>query len=633
MKNYSLGPDELKLFRRRTTVIVMVIAFIFSSLASRLWYLQIVNGEKYAEYSQGNRIRLVPQAAPRGIIYDRNGIALADNRPAYHLQLVREDTPDLEKTLRNLSDTLDISYVYLLKKVEDHRHQAPFRPVILDEDLEYKKAVIAETFQEDFPGVSIVVQSKRFYPHDKIAAHVLGYVGIRNEAQEEEMPKNKRTSGRIVGQASMEKIHNDILIGIDGGKQVEVDHLGRELNVLSKPVNPIPGHDVYLTIDARIQELIYSNMRGKSGAVVVMQPKTGEILGMGSFPSFNPNLFSDGISRRNWSRLMKNPDNPLENKAIQGTYPPGSTFKLVTAYAGLDQNIIDQQSTYPCNGYYYLKGRKTPFKCWRYKLGGHGTVDLRKAIKESCNVYFYNVAVEVGIDHLHEYGQQFGFGRKTDIPLLVEKSGLMPSPAWKKKTYGERWYPGETPPVAIGQGFVTATPLQVLNFINIIANRGMAVRPRLIMENASRQQNAPQYQPTGLSSEYLDLIRQGLLAAVNEQHGTARVIRSKFMQLAGKTGTAQVVGHKTTKNWEDDKKNQKKFRNHAWFVAFGPAENPEVSVVVLVEHGGKGSQAAGPIAKKILDYYIEHIYEPVQAADNQLHAQTFFADRLQAAFQ
>ncbi len=633
MKKKSLELEELKLFRIRTTIIVLVIALIFSLLASRLWYLQIINGEKYEEYSQGNRIRLVPQPAPRGIIYDRNGIALADNRPTYHLQLIREDTPDLEKTLRNLAETLDISYVDLKKKVEDHRHQAPFKPVILDKDLEYKKAVIAETFQEDFPGVSIVVRSKRFYPHDKIAAHILGYVGIRSEAQEEEMPENKRSSGHIVGQASMEKIQNDILIGTDGGKQVEVDHLGRELNVLSRPVNPIPGHDIYLTIDSRIQEFIYSNMQEKSGAVVVMRPKTGEILGMGSFPGFNPNLFSDGISRKNWRRLVNNPENPLENKAIQGTYPPGSVFKLVTAYAGLDQNIIDEQSTYFCNGYYYLKGRRTPYKCWRYEYGGHGTVDLRTAIKESCNVYFYEVAEKLGIDLLHEYGKRFGFGKKTGISLLDEKSGLMPSSAWKKKTFGERWYPGETPPVAIGQGFVTATPLQVLNFINIIANGGVSVQPRLMLGNASQEQNLPQYQHTGLSRDFLSLIRDGMLAAVNEQRGTARVVRSKFMQFAGKTGTAQVVGHKTTKNWEDEKKNQKKFQNHAWFVAFGPADNPEISVVVLVEHGGKGSQAAGPIAKKILDYYIENYLHPDHAIDNHERFQSLFAKRLQVAFQ
>lgn len=627
MKTTALEPEEIQLFRIRTVVIAIVIALIFSLLASRLWYLQIVHGEKYAEYSQGNRIRLVPQAAPRGVIYDRNGVALADNRPAYQLQLIREDTPDLEKTLRNLSQALNIPYVTLQKKLEDHRHQARFKPIILQQDLEYKKAVIVETYQEDFPGISIVVQSRRFYPHDKIAAHILGYVGIRNEKQEEQLPKNKLSSGHIVGQSSMEKLHNDTLIGTDGGKQIEVDHVGRELRILSKPVNPIPGNDVYLTIDTRIQQFIYSTMKGKSGAVVVMRPKTGEILGMGSFPNFNPNLFATGISRKNWDRLMHNPDNPLENKAIQGTYPPGSTFKLVTAYAGLDQKIIDDQTTYVCDGYYYLKGRETPYKCWNHEQGGHGKVDLQKAIRESCNVYFYQVAVELGIDRLNKYGETFGFGQKTGIQLLDEKAGVMPSRAWKLKTFGERWYQGETPPIGIGQGFVTVTPLQVLNFINILANGGKGVRPHLILN-----ETLPPFQPLGLSEQYLRWIREGMSAAVNEDRGTARVVRSKILELAGKTGTAQVVGHKTTQNWEEEKKKLKEFQNHAWFVAFGPVENPEISVVVLVEHGGAGSRAAGPIAKKILDHYIDNFYVPSHAVDKEKQTKTLFGQRLHAAF-
>ncbi|MBF0287524.1 MAG: penicillin-binding protein 2 [SAR324 cluster bacterium] len=627
MKARPLEPEELRLFRNRSIIIGIVIAFIFSLLASRLWYLQVLNGEKYVEISRGNRIRLIPQAAPRGVVYDRNGIALADNRPAYQLQLIREDTSDIETTLRNLSTALGIPYAALLKKLEDHRFQAPFKPIILAEDLDYKKAAIIETYQEDFPGISIVIESRRFYPHNKIASHMLGYVGIRSEEQEKALPKNKWSSGRVVGQASIELIHNDTLIGTDGGKQIEVDSAGRELRILSKPVHPISGNDIYLTIDTRMQRFIHSTMKGKSGAVVVMKPKTGEILGMGSYPSFNPNLFASGISRKNWKRLINNPEHPLENKAIQGIYPPGSTFKLVTAYAGLAEKIIDENTTFFCNGYYHLKGRQTPYKCWSWKLGGHGNVDLRKAIQHSCNVFFYHVAVELGIDALHSYANQFGFGQRTEIALLNEKPGLMPSEEWKQKNLGERWYTGETPPVAIGQGFVTATPLQVINFINIIANDGKFTPPRIIMS-----ESLPTFKSLGLTSDYLKLIREGMIAAVNDERGTARIIRSKTVTFAGKTGTAQVVGHKTTKNWDDEKKDQKEFQNHAWFVAFGPAEDPEISVVVLVEHGGGGSKAAGPIAKKILHYYMGNFDNPTHAEAHALPPKNEFAQQLHQAF-
>ncbi len=624
MKIEPLAPEELQLFRRRTTVIVIVIALVFSLLASRLWYLQIVMGEENAERSLGNRIRLIPQAAPRGVIYDRNGVAIADNRPAYQLQLIREDSPDLEKTLRNLSSSLNIPHAALLKKLEDHRHQARFKPIILEEDLEYKKVVIIETYQEDFPGVSIVVQSRRFYPHNKIAAHILGYVGIRNEGQKKKLSKNQLSSGQIVGQANTELIYNEALIGTDGGKQIEVDYVGRELRILNKPVNPVPGRDVYLTIDTRIQRFINSTMKGESGAVVVMRPKTGEILAMGSFPNFNPNMFAAGINRKNWSRLMNNPGKPLQNKAIQGTYSPGSMFKLVTAYAGLDQKIITPETTHFCPGYYNLNGGKISYGCW--KQGGHGTVDLHKAIGESCNVYFYHVAVEMGIDTLHDYAQKFGIGDKTGVNLLNEKQGLMPNSAWKEKVFGKPWYTGETPSVAIGQGAVSVTPLQIVNMINTIANDGKAIKPHLLLEKKIEFQN------TGLSQEYLALIRNGMMGAVHDLHGTAKGMRSEIWNIGAKTGTVQIISKKTMKSLDDEQKKLKKFQNHAWVVAFGPVEDPEISVVVLIEHGKKSSYAIS-FAKKIFDYYIENFYLPNRSAQHDSETPPLFAQRLQAAFQ
>ena len=621
-----LLPEEKKMFRRRITVIGMVITILFSLLASRLYFLQINDGDKYSQLSKGNRIRLVPLAAPRGVIYDRNGIVLAGNRPSYQLQLVREDTPDLEFTLQNLSKTLKIPYSSLQKTIEKKRSVAAFKPIVLIDDLDFKKVALIETFQEDFPGVSIVVESRRFYPNHKVAAHVLGYVGVRSEKQKKKLTKDKNRSGLIIGQAGVELLHNQNLIGSDGGKQIEVDHVGRELEVLSNPVTPIPGNDVYLTIDVQLQQYIHEIMRGKSGAVMVTNPKTGEILSMASFPSYNPNLFSAGISSRSWKRLLNNPENPLENKTIQGIYPPGSTFKMVTAYAGLEEGIIDNETEYMCNGYYYLKGRSTPYKCWRWKFGGHGIVDLSKAIEGSCNVYFYHIAEELGVDKIHDIAKRFGLGKTVGIGLKNEKAGNIPSSEWKQKTFGEPWYRGETPPVSIGQGFVTTTPLQVINFINIIATLGEYVPPHLI---ASEQPPTPQ--SLELDKKYLSWIRDGMVAAVNEKRGTARKVRVKDIPIAGKTGTAQVVGHKTLANLTDKEKEDKSLQNHAWLAAFGPAYDPEISVVVLVEHGGGGSTAAGPIAKQILDFYFENYYEFSQTEEMIPESYRFVND-LQNAF-
>ncbi|MBF0236574.1 MAG: penicillin-binding protein 2 [SAR324 cluster bacterium] len=619
-----LQAEEIQLFRNRAIVIGIIIALLFSLLASRLWFLQVLNGSRYAEFAKGNRIRLIPQAAPRGVLYDRNGVALAYNRPAYQLQLIREDTPDLELTLRNLSESLKIPYASLRKKVEEKQNQARFKPIILDEDLDHKRALLVETYQEDFPGVSVVVQSRRYYPNNKIASHILGYVGIRDEKQEENMPANKRTSGMFVGKSGVELVKNETLIGTDGGKQIEVDHVGRELKILNRPVNPIPGEDAYLSIDIEMQQLVDDTMKGKSGAVIVMDLKSGELLAMGSFPGFNPNLFAAGISRRNWNRMINNPDNPLENKVIQGQYPPGSAFKVITAYAGLDQKVINEHSTYTCNGFYYIKGRQTPFKCWRWKLGGHGTVNLKDAIKGSCNVYFYHVAQELGIEKLHDYATKFKLGNTIGLRLPHEKEGIIPNEEWKLRVHGERWYAGETPPIGIGQGYLLVTPLQMMNVVNIIANNGIWIPPKLILD----QENGPQPQSLEFNPNYLALIREGMEAAVNEVGGTARVSRFSNFRIAGKTATVQVIGHTNmSKKLEESEEIEEIYQNHAWFIAFGPVEDPQIGVTVLVEHGGAGSSGAGPIARKIFEFYINHRYH--QTASTPASP---FKDRLQAAF-
>ena len=619
--------EELDRIRIRLIILGGVVILIFSLLASRLWYLQITKGQKYTEFSQGNRIRLVPEPALRGIIYDRNGVILAENRPAYQLQLVREDTPDFESTLEKVSQTLNLPFAELNDKIKANHDLAQFKPIVLVDDLEYEKAMYLETFQDDFPGVTIVVQPRRFYPYNNLAAHLIGYVGIVQEDWKE-LPEEKRSSSQIVGHSGIELLENDYMIGLDGGRQAEVDHMGREIQVLGKPVASVPGGNISLNLDIRLQKVATEAMSGESGAVIVMNPKTGEILAMASFPDFDPNLFSGGIDQKNWSSLLANPEHPLENKAIQGLYAPGSIFKVVTAYAGLDLGVITQQTESVCNGYFFIKGRGTPFKCW--KEGGHGKVNLVNAIKGSCNVYFYNTGVGVGVDAIHKYANLFGLGKITGVGLQTEKAGLIPSSKWKKSTFKEPWYMGETPSAAIGQGYITTTPMQVINMINIIANDGLWMPPSLFKEQEGLR---PQQIP--LKSEYLSLIREGMVAVVNSEGGTAKKVRFEEFTVAGKTATSQVISNKTLETLDEEEQARKKFQNHAWFVAFGPAEDPEISVLALVEHGGGGSKTAAPVVRKILSYYIDNIYQPKTEQILQNNVESInrkFSDRLRTAF-
>ena len=627
MKLETLEFEELDRIRYRLIILGGVIILIFSLLASRLWFLQITHGEKYSEFSQGNRIRLVPEPALRGIIYDRNGIILAENRPAYQLHLIREDTPDLEKTLGKVSQSLNLPYSKLKEKIVENKDLAQFKPIILDEDLDYEKAMYLETYQDDFPGVSIVIHPRRFYPHKNLAAHLIGYVGIVQEDWTK-LPEEKRSSSQIVGHSGIELLKNDYMIGLDGGRQAEVDHMGRELQVLGKSVPSVPGKNISLSLDIRLQKVANEAMKGETGAVIVMNPRNGEILAMASFPDFDPNLFSGGIDQKNWNLLLENPEDPLGNKAIQGLYAPGSIFKVVTAYAGLDLGVISLKTEHVCNGFFSVKGREEPYKCWKEK--GHGKVALHDAIKGSCNVYFYNTGMALGVDIMHEYANVFGLGQLTGLGLMNEKAGLIPSSKWKKRILKEQWYPAENTAMAIGQGYIIVTPLQVINMINILANKGKLMPPKLFL----KQEGLLQYQ-LPLKEEFLEIIRKGMIAVVNENGGTARKVQFEEFTVAGKTATSQVVSHKTLETMDDEAKAKRLFQNHAWFVAFGPAEDPEISVLALVEHGGGGSKAAAPVVRKILSYYIDNIYKPNSEGTQKLSiksANLKFRDRLQMAF-
>jgi penicillin-binding protein 2 len=409
--------------------------------------------------------------------------------------------------------------------------------------------------------------------------------------------------GDLIGKYGVEQKWEPFLKGIDGGRQVEVDALGREIKVMRR-VESHPGNNAFLTIDLDLQMTCENLLRGKEGVIVAMNPQNGKILAMASHPPFDPSLFAGGINRDDWENLIQNPFHPLQNRAIQGQYAPGSTFKIITAAAGLQEGVISPQETLFCGGSYRF-GNRT-YRCW--KKGGHGHVKLHRALVESCDVFFYQVGQRLGIDTLARYARGFGLGKQTGISLNDEKPGLIPTSAWKKKAYGEAWYGGETLSCAIGQGFILVTPLQLVNVISAIANRGILYRPQIV-ERIERTNGkvAKSYSPvsTGkipFSWENLMIIGEGLYGVVNELRGTGRVARIRGVTIAGKTGTAQVI--RLREDMTEEEETPYEYRDHAWFVAYAPVEDPLISVVVLVEHGGHGASAAAPLAKKVMEKYL-----------------------------
>ncbi|MCZ6627975.1 MAG: penicillin-binding protein 2 [SAR324 cluster bacterium] len=596
--------------RTRLAVIAAGLAVLFLVLLGRLWFLQLVSGQYYADLARGNRIRVIPQEAPRGIIYDRNGVILAFNRPAFNIQLIPEDAADLSLSLQNLARVTGAPQQYLLATANSNRSQRKFKSIMLLKDIGRKTADLIDTYEGDLPGISVAVESKRLYPTAFLSSHVLGYVGVINESQLKNLPIRKLYSGRIVGQSGIESMLNDMLIGVDGGKQVEVDNVGRELRVMGQPVRPVPGHDITLTIDLRLQRYVRTLMAGRDGSVIVMKPRTGEILSMNSFPDFDPNLFVGGIKDKHWNRLTGGEDKPLINKSTQGQYPPGSIFKMILAAAGLDLGIIDSGSIYNCPGYFRLN-REISY-CW--KRDGHGDVTLKEALAYSCNVYFYKLGQELGVDRISQYAKLFGLGQPTNLETDSEEEGLLPSKAWKLRVLKEKWYMGETVPVSIGQGYLSVTPIQLINYVNTLANRGLWVKPTLLRQvvspdgydTISADALPRQTRLLPIAAEHFDTIREGMIQAV-EGRGTARRARSLNFVTAGKTGTSQVVGREGRRKISEEAQQDERLKSHALFVAFAPAHKPQVSVLVLVEHGGSGGVIAAPIGKKILQFYDKHI--------------------------
>ncbi len=587
--------------RRRGWVFYWVVLLTFGVFVLRLWQLQVIKGERFRRLCDNNRIRIVKVTPLRGRILDRKGRVLADNRPAFDLFVIPEDVRDKDRLAAELSLLLSIPKEEILRKLTGQGRR-PFEPVRIKEDLSWEELSRVKAHQMELPGVEISVVPVRVYPYGKLAAHLLGMVG---EISREELRRLKGRGydiGDYIGKTGLEASWEGYLRGTKGGRQVEVDALGRELRVL-REVDPVPGWDLHLTLDLELQQKAEELLRGKAGAIVALDPSTGAVLAMASSPSYNPSSFARGIPPERWKVLNDDPLHPLTNRALQGLYAPGSVFKIVVASAALAMGRVDPAEPAFCAGVFPVG--KRIFRCW--KEGGHGWMALHQAIVQSCDIYFYQLGLKVGPEAMAKYARAFGFGDRTGIPLPGEKAGFVPSPSWKEAK-GQRWYDGETVVMAIGQGPLLVTPLQMARMIAAVANGGTLFQPmvaREVVDPEGKGVRSYRSRPVGklpLNPAKLELIREALLGVVEEERGTGRAARIPGVAVAGKTGTAQVakMGERRLKPSELPYQ----LRDHAWFVAYAPASKPTIAVAVVVEHGGHGGSAAAPLARELIKQWL-----------------------------
>lgn len=592
---------ELLESKQRILTLSFVVSIVFLFLIIRLWHLQILNADDYHTMSENNRLRFVPIAASRGTILDRTGKVLVSNRPSFSLAVIPQEVTDKEALLTLLSVLLGLDRAEMAERWEKGKGRAKYYPIVLASNISRDHVEIVEENRLRLPGIEIEMKPVREYTGGQLAAHLLGYIGEVSEKELNVKGFENYNSGDYVGKNGIERALENELHGVDGGRQFEVDARGRVLRTISESY-PTVGSSVMLTIDAAVQKQAERAFGDQAGAAVAMDVTNGEILTFVSNPGFDPALFSGRLPADVWKGYLDDKRHPLENKALSGQYPPGSTFKMITALAGLQNNIISESTSINCNGSYEL-GTST-FKCWNKK--GHGTTNLRKSLRESCDVYYYQLGEKLGVDKIAAAAHAFKLGSPLGVELLNERSGLIPTAEWKQKRFGKRWYHGETLPVAIGQGAVLLTPIQLASMIATVANEGTIYRPHLvkrIVDADGKTLRETQTEIIGtapFAKESFRLVKQGLLDVVNAPGGTGAMARLYDVKVAGKTGTSQVVKLRDSKNGTPYQ-----FRDHALFVAFAPFEKPEIAVAVVVEHGEHGGSAAASIANKILRAYFD----------------------------
>jgi penicillin-binding protein 2 len=588
--------------RRRVGVAVGLVLLCLLLLLARLWSLQILRGDEMRMLSESNRIRLHRVQATRGTVVDRYGRVLIDSRPSFDAVLVPEDARNVEVTIENLAQLLNQSAADMHTLLTQTSTRPPFEEITVKRDLSWDDVVALETHQLDLPGVSMQITPRRSYPLGSKLAHLLGYVG---EASPQDLAADGRyRMGDLVGKIGLEKRWESALRGVDGGQQIEVDAVGRKLQVL-REVEEVPGATVKLTIDLDLQDAASEALGDHDGSIVAIDPNTGEILAFVDHPSFDPNVFARGVRGEEWRELMTDKHHPLTNRAIQGQYPPGSTFKIIVAAAALEEGVINPFTHINCPG--GLQFGNHYFRCW--KKGGHGAVNLHEALVQSCDVFFYQVAQRLGIDVIAQYARAFGLGLPTGIDLEHEKTGTIPDSEWKRKRFKQPWYAGETLSAGIGQGYVTATPLQMANAIATTAV-GKRYRPHFVRQVETPEGEVIHREEPEIIGELrvrattLREVRDGLRDVVNTERGTGKKARIKGIEVAGKTGTSQVV--KLGKERLKAAQIPWQHRDHAWFVAYAPVDAPEIAVAAIVEHAdGGGGAVAAPVVKAVIQKFVE----------------------------
>lgn len=608
----SPQPDDLCRKRRFEWLILAAILF-FTLIGIRLWSLQIIYGDQYQTLSQKNRTRYIPIAAPRGPIFDRDGLLLVDNRPAFNVSILRQEVTDKEELLTRLATYLDSDWQQLDAEWHKRRYFPQYRPIPLKRDVDRTTVEQLSENSIDLSGMLIEVQPMRAYPYREAAAHIFGHIGAITEDELTQQRYSDYHAGDYIGKSGLEKHLEPYLRGIAGEKLVEVDVKGKQLRQHQvKP--PLPGKSIFLTLDRSLQLHTEQAFGDQSGAAVVLDVNNGDILAMVSRPAFDPALFAHGISNEQWQALVSNPDHPLQAKAISGQYPPGSTYKMVTALAALHEGVISPNDIIDCEGRTTVGNRS--FRCWNKK--GHGPTNLKKALRESCDVWFYEVSLKLGIDRMSAMARKLGLGRSYDLPLDNEQAGLIPDKTWKRNRYNAPWYKGETAIAAIGQGYVLTTPLQLAVMTSTIANGGTLYQPHLIkrvedFDGQILEQTTPQIlHDLALNQQELQYVKNGMEEVVNHPRGTGKSSALEEVVVAAKTGTAQVVRLKDDPvdgEEVDIEEIAYRHRDHALFVAYAPAKKPEIAIAIIVEHGQHGGSAAGPIAKQIFNHYFKTQHE------------------------
>ncbi len=608
---------ESEMLNNRLIVASVVIVILTFAVISRLFYLQILSYGHYTTLSQENRITLVPIPPQRGVIYDRNGIVLAQDAPAFSIEVTPDKIENIDVMLQALGEVVSLSDREVKRFRRELKQKRRFEAVPLRFNLNDEEMARFAVNRYRFPGVEIKARMVRYYPLGELGVHALGYVGRINETEQKKLDTNYSGTTHI-GKLGIEKAYENVLHGTVGVEQVETTAQGDAMRVLGH-ILPVAGKDIYLTLDINLQAVAEGALGGKRGAVVAINPKNGEVLAFVSTPSYDPNLFVNGISSEDYDALQTSLDKPLINRALQGQYPPGSTVKPFYALAGLEYNKIKPGDMVSCRGYFQLPGLAHRYRDW--KKEGHGAVNLDTAVAQSCDVYFYTLAQTLGIEAMATFMGQFGLGKKTGIDIPGEKLGAMPSSAWKRKVLNQPWYGGETLIAGIGQGYVLTTPLQLAAITATLANQGLQMQPHLLRGThdlgsatmVAQKPVASNRVPVA-NGENWNAVISSMVSVVHNPRGTAYGIGAKApYKIAGKTGTAQVVGIKQGERYKESE-TPERLRDHALFVAFAPAEDPQIAIAVIIENGGHGSSAAAPVARTVMDYYLRDL---VEAAHNK----------------